>query len=533
MGLPKEPRQKMINMMYLVLTALLALNVSSEILNAFRTVNHSIDTSNQLITDKNQLTYNAFKKDMEDPQTKAKAEIWAPKATQIQQLSASLFTSIETLKQDMKKESGLRMVDGKEEFKEDNLDVPTRLMDKEGKGKQLYDMLAKYRKDVLAVLDPSNFDQDYLAKNPTLRTQLQNDMAAFSKSIPINLQVPKSQSGKEYSNDFKGWTTNYFHMTPTIAAITILSKFQNDVKNTEAQIVDYCHQQIGQVKLVYDKFQAIATANTTYAMPGDQIEITAGVGAFSDAAKPKITINGQVMPLQPDGTAKFATTATNAGEKVVNVSIEYSKPDGTVDRVNKEVKYTVGVPSGASVFLEKMNVLYLGVDNPLTISGGSVGSEKVKVSFPNGTLTKVSGDHYIAKPSGNPTISKIVVSADGKNYEFPMRIKRLPPPTGFVGTKKGGRISSAEFKAIGALFARLEDSDFEAPFRVVSYKLGATGGAFPVYQQATNEGNRWSGAAKAIVDKATPGTTVFFDEIRVVGPDGKEIEIAPIVFNLQ
>ncbi len=95
MSLPKEPRQKMINMMYLVLTALLALNVSAEILNAFKTVNHSITTSNDGVTDKNNLTYSAFDKALNDAQTKANAEIWAPKAKQIQKLSSSMYNTID------------------------------------------------------------------------------------------------------------------------------------------------------------------------------------------------------------------------------------------------------------------------------------------------------------------------------------------------------------------------------------------------------------------------------------------------------
>jgi hypothetical protein len=177
--------------------------------------------------------------------------------------------------------------------------------------------------------------------------------------------------------------------------------------------------------------------------------------------------------------------------------------------------------------------LYLGVDNPLTISGGSTGSEKVRVSFANGSMTKVSGDRYIAKPTGSPAISKIVVTADGKNFEFPMRIKRLPPPTGFVGAKKNGNISSAEFKAIGAIIAKLEDSDFEAPFRVVSYKLSAVGGPIQLYTEASNEGNRWNGQAANLVGRAGPGTTIFIDQLIVVGPDGKNVEISPMKFNLK
>ena len=88
-------------------------------------------------------------------------------------------------------------------------------------------------------------------------------------------------------------------------------------------------------------------------------------------------------------------------------------------------------------------------------------------------------------------------------------------------------MSSAEFKAIGGLITRLENSDFEAPFRVISYKLGAVGGPIPQYQLYNNEGGRWNGSAEALVKRAGPGTNVFFDEIRVIGPDGRTREITP------
>jgi gliding motility-associated protein GldM len=527
MGLPKEPRQKMINMMYLVLTALLALNVSSEILNAFKVVNVSIANSNAVITEKNNATYSSFADKAKDPQTAAKAAIWAPKAEEVKKISADLYNYIENIKTEMKKKSKLEIKDGVEHYSEDNLDAPTALMDKEGKGKELYDKLVAYRKNVIGVLKPEEF-----ADNPKFQEDLKKDIEAFNKNLPINMNVPKSQSGKEYSNDAKGWTTNYFHMTPTVAAMTILSKFQNDVKSSEAQMVDYLHSQIGTVKLVYDKFQAIATSNTTYAMPGDNIEITAGVGAFSDAAKPRITINGAPQALGSDGTAIFKTTASGTGEHSVNVHIEFNKPDGSVDKVDKKVTYTVGVPSGASVFLQKMNVLYIGVDNPLTISGGSVGSEKVQVSFSGGVpVSKVSGDSYTIKPK-NPGMAEITVTANGKPYKFPMRVKFLPPPTAFIGAKKGGNISSAELKAIGAVIAKL-DSDFEAPYKVVSYQVGAVGGPIQIYAEAINNGNRWSGSAESLIGRAGPGTRVFFDKIQVVGPDGRQQEIPGMQFQLK
>lgn len=513
MALPKEPRQKMINMMYLVLTALLALNVSSEILNAFVTVNGSIIKSNEVITDKNKLTYESFAEKLKDPQTHEQAAAWAPKAEEAQKLSAALFDYIEGLKAELSKEAGSHENhhNGKQEVNADNLDAAVRLMDQKGKGKELYAKLGEYRKQMLALLG--------------------SEAGPFEKSIPIDLSVPASKTGTEYSKDVNGWIQSYFHMTPAIAGLTILSKFQNDVKGTEAQVVDHFHSKIGEVKLVYNKFQAIATSNTTYAMPGDPVEITAGVGAFSDAAKPKISINGQSMPLTSDGTAIFKTTASGTGDHPVNVVIEFLKPNGETERVTKTIKYTVGVPSGASIFLEKMNVLYIGVDNPLTISGGSVGAEKTKVSFADGSITR-NGSHWIAKPS-KPGMSKIVVNADGKNFEFPMRLKYLPPPVAFVGAKKGGAISSAELKAIGAVIAKLEDSDFEAPYKVTSYKVGAVGGPIQLYQEFQNDGNRWEGQAAGLISRCGPGTRVFFDQIQVVGPDGRKREIPSLNFTLK
>ncbi len=386
MALPKEPRQKMINMMYLVLTALLALNVSSEILNAFKTVNNSITTSNMMIDEKNKVTFAGFEAKMNDDKTKEQAAKWKPKADEAKKISENLFAYIETLKQRLKQEAQLKMKapeagskDSVEQFNEDNLDAAVRLMDKQGEGKKLYDALAQYRQAMLNILNPD----EYANESPQLQAEIKAKREEFNKSLPIDLSIPPSKAGNKRTGDVKtDWINNYFHMTPAIAGLTILSKFQNDVRSSEAQMVDYLYKKTGDVVVVFNKFQAIAQANTTYAMPGDPIEITAGVGAFSDAAAPTITIDGKVQPLTSDGTALYKTTAGGAGKRVVDVVIEYTKPDGTRERIPKKVEYTVGMPSGASVFLEKMNVLYLDVANPITISGGSVGREQVSVSFP-------------------------------------------------------------------------------------------------------------------------------------------------------
>src|ERR1700733_108167 len=133
MSLPKEPRQKMINMMYLVLTALLALNVSVEVLNAFKTVNHSIEKSNKVVDDKNTTTYTAFESALADPKTQALAHIWAPPANEAKKFSADLTKYIDGLKENLINESSPSTnKEGKREFSDGNLDAATRIMDTKG-----------------------------------------------------------------------------------------------------------------------------------------------------------------------------------------------------------------------------------------------------------------------------------------------------------------------------------------------------------------------------------------------------------------
>jgi gliding motility-associated protein GldM len=517
----------MINMMYLVLTALLALNVSVEVLNAFKTVNHSIEGSNKVVTSKNDQTYKAFQDAEKDSKTSEKAKPWAPKAYQAQKLSGDLCKHIEDLKNELIAQSNPQMKDGKQEYTEGNLDATTRLMDTKGEGPKLYQGLADYKKNLLSLLDPSNYPD----QPDNIKEDLRKDKARFEKELPLDLSIPESEAGNALSgNTPKDWTLRYFHMTPTVAGLTILSKFQSDVKNSESQVVDYLFKKIGEVKVVFDQFQPLIGTNATYLMPGDELEVTAGVGAFSKQAAPKITINGAPQMVGADGTADYKTKVSSTG--TVSVKIEYVKPDGSTGVINKDVKYTVGTPSGASIFLEKMNVVYVKEDNPVKISGGSVGAEKVHVSFTNGEITHTGGDEYVVVPT-TPGEGKVIINANGKITEFPLRVKFLPDPTGFVGTKTGGVMPSAEFKAMGALQARLQNSEFQSPFTVVSYKVAAQGGNIPQYIEASNDGPRWTGQAASIVSKCSPGTNIFFDDIRVKGKDGRVRVLPAMVFNLK
>ena len=186
--------------------------------------------------------------------------------------------------------------------------------------------------------------------------------------MPIDLSIPKSTTGSTNNS----WTTSYFHMTPTVAALTMLSKFQNDVKRSGNIVVDYCQQQLGKVVLVLDKFVPFTSQNSQYLLPGQPFELQAGLGAFSSQVKPTVTINGQSQVVNDDGYVDYKETAGGGGTKTFNVVVNFKDPNtGEMKTTEKKVSYTVGQASGASIFLEKMNVVYIGVDNPLTVSSGS------------------------------------------------------------------------------------------------------------------------------------------------------------------
>ncbi|HNP53555.1 MAG TPA: gliding motility protein GldM, partial [Ferruginibacter sp.] len=283
MALPKEPRQKMINLMYLVLTALLALNVSSEILNAFKVVDKSLTTSNVNLDGANNTLFKSLEQKLSDPMTAEKAKPWNEKAQQARKLSEDFDKYMEDLKKQLKEEAGLKLVEGKETFKEDDLEAATRLFGNgeggKNKGVELQNKLKQYREAMLAI-------------DPDVRKEFTTSLAVedLEKNPPIG------QDGQK-----KEFTEAYFHMTPTVAALTLLSKFQNNIKNAENQVVTYCHNQVGAVKVVYDQFAALVGQSSNYVMPGEEMEITAGVGAYSKAAQPVISIGGASSALGPDG----------------------------------------------------------------------------------------------------------------------------------------------------------------------------------------------------------------------------------------
>ncbi|MGV3530610.1 MAG: gliding motility protein GldM [Flavisolibacter sp.] len=508
MALPKEPRQKMINLMYLVLTALLALNVSAEILNAFRTVDNSLNATNTTVRQSTDQVMASLLDKVSDPQTKAKAEVWYPKAKQVQDLSNDMYTYIDALRTRIHKEAGFDPVaNGDSNFKQDNLDIATRIMVTEGKGKELLAKLTAYKKQLSAVVpefDPSN--------------------------MQVNLVTPESQ---DKSN--KSWEAAYFHMVPTVAAMTILRKFQNDVRTTENKMVTFCHEQVGKVVVRYDAFAAIVGQSSNYVMPGQEVEITAGVGAFSKAAQPEISINGQGVSLGADGQAVMKVNGGGLGKHAVPVVIRFKDQDGNMQTVTKNVEYTVG-QANASIALDKMNVLYIGVPNPITVAASGGGDDKVQVSIAGGggSIRKTGSGKYDVYVNSVTDECRINVSVDGKLAGVSQfRVRTLPTPSAFVGSyESGSNVPAGAFRAQAGIGCGVKGFPFDIKYQVTRFVISAdTDDGY--IDDAAVTGNTWSPKAQQILRGLKPGRTVTIDELYAKGPDGRSMKLPSLVYYIK
>ncbi|HET9055105.1 MAG TPA: GldM family protein, partial [Cyclobacteriaceae bacterium] len=419
-----------------------------------------------------------------DETSRQNAVYWGGKADTAKMLSDKMIADLETLKQDLINASGPKLdEDSNMTYKLDDLNASSRLMDTEKRGQELDQKLKAYRKAMLAI-------------DPAIDSQ-------FRSTFPVEVDESKDA------------TTPQFRMMPTVAAVTLISKLQNNVKNAENQVVTFAHNKVGEVKVIYDKFVPIVGQSSTYLMPGDKMTVTAGIGAFNSKAEPTITIAGAAVPVNTEGVAIKEFEASGSGERSVPVVVTFTKPDGTRETVNYPLKYTVGTPGGAAVMLDKMNVFYIGVDNPVTI-GSPTGWDKTQVSMTGGNISG-SGSKRVVKVSqlGNATIT---VTADGDRSTFSFRVKRVPDPVFKIADGKP-RIATVAFKNQQYCRAELENFDFDLKFNVVSAKVYFSGAGFSSVAQGNITGNSLSGISTQL-QRWVPGSVVTFENIVVSGPGG-------------
>lgn len=544
-GGKETPRQKMIGMMYLVLTALLAMNVSKDILDAFVIINDGIEVTNKNFMAKNEFTYNLFEKaKANDP---AKVKKFYDKAFQAKDMADLLYEHIETLKKYLvAKTSGFGSIeevpaDSLFELKnvgsKDNYDIPTHILigddpanpkDGENTAKELRTLINEFKNDLL-----------YLFDDETERQALQ-------------LGLNTEDFGK-VNGTFETWETGTFDHVPLAACITALSKIQSDIRNAEADIIKALYRNISADDFKFDTLAAKVIPRSNYVIQGDSFVADVFVAAFSTTQDPRMRLAAEFdeetgLPVYEDfetldssnisisdGMARYAIAATSEGIQEWGGVIQIKAPDGSWAsyKVPRQ-SYTVAKPT-LVVSPTAMNVFYRGLDNPVEVSVPGVPTEALDVSMSNVESRSGSNGNYKLRP-GKQQTTVVSVSADinGKKQNFgkkEFRVKNVPDPKPYFGGKTGSdNIPRKNLLAAAGVIAKMENFEFDLRFEIISYQVSATIRGNVVEQAC--RGPALSGDSKKIIKELKSGQKLYIEKIKAKGPDGSIRDLGTIALRV-
>lgn len=529
-GGKQTPRQKMIGMMYLVLTALLALNISKEIILSFVVIEKGLMTTTSGIDNKNGILYTQFDLAMLNDEKKTKPLF--EKAMAVKAKSKEISDYIQSLKGDLKTavEFGLDAPEDKQQIgdtlnsilisKPDDYDVPTNVMigsdpsNVTGKAAELKTKLQEYKAFLNTQLTPE------------AQKELENVMKPFECGEQYHQSEEKNVSWEWY---------NFYHM-PIVAMLANLTRIQVDVKNAEGEVVNELLSSVSKNDFKFDTLAAKVVAPTSYVLSGDKYVANLFVAAFSTTQNPEIWLcDYDSVTKQPKGPIDSTTVVVSRGIGTYEVPaasvglqtwsglIRVKKPDNSYESYPFKSEYIVAAPS-AAVFLEKMNVFYIGVDNPISISAAGVAPGDLQPSLTGGSMRPGGkpGSYIVTVSSGTKATINVGAKLNGVQKSmgtFEFRIKRVPDPVAYVGSIKGdGQMTKGELNSVSGVFARMENFDFDLSFSVVSFVLSMNVNGVFVEKKAN--GAAISPDMKSLLAGAKPGNKVFFEQITVKGPDG-------------
>lgn len=508
MALGKEtPRQRMINIMYLVLLAMLALNVSDTILDAFKNINDSLETSRSNVNNSVEQLFMAF----ENTKLKEEPERARPiyeKAKKARAIVGELNEYINALKGEFEKQGGGYDESTGDLSQRDNMDIAPGLMVNQKKGAELKEKINSTREKLLALLD-------------------EKDRGAVTFSLVAN-DPEKRINGKKKWEDI-----NFGDGTPLTAAMAILTKIQADAQNAESDVVKRILGKMDQAVVNLDQFAAVAVAPTSYLVQGQPYTAEVFLTAYDSKSDPSISVNGSTLQVA-NGKGTYSVNTSKEGIFTWTGTVRVKQTDGTIKEYRTpEQRYQVARPS-AVVSPDKMNVLYIGVDNPLSVSAPGTPADKIKVSMSGGSLSGSNGK-YVARVSsaGTARISVVAEVAPGKMQTLSstdFRVKRIPDPIAKFGGKSGGTMPSVALKAQNAVFASLDNFDFDAKFSITKFTMIIAKPRADAIVLSTT-GNSLSGAMKTALSSIGPGTRVIFDNIIAVGPDGSPRQLNAVALS--
>ena len=503
----------MINLMYLVLTALLALNISAEVMNAFFTLNKGIRNSSEIVENTNQQILANIQKQA-DAYKNEKNQQFVKSAQEAKQVVDEFVAYVEGISTDLF--AGAGGPSEKDPSKPKHIkdkDVTTRMLvgigAEKGKGYELEQKLTETRDKLLAIV---------------------NNDPALTASLPLKLDEIPSTS------EAKNWVDYNFKQMPVAAVFPILSKLQNDAKASGTSILNHLFKQVSGEDIKFDAFEPVISAKKGYVIKGETYEAEVFLSAYSTSSSgsTSISVNGSGLAVR-DGKATYTAGTSSIGTKDYNVSITVTNPlTGEKKSYQKTFQYEVGERSVA-VSADKMNVFYIGVENPISVSAAGISSNELKVSASGGgaSIKKTGSNNYTVEVSTPTDDCRVNVSGGGLSDSKQFRVKRIPDPVARLSKSAGGSMGSGEFKAQGGVGAFLDNFDFDAKCQIQGFNLTRV----PKRQDpisAVNPGGKYSDQASRLVEAAKPGDVYYFDNVKARCPgDAAGREINSLVFTIK
>lgn len=496
----------MINLMYVVLMAMLALNVSSDVLNGFSLVNESLTRSKDNSTSQNEAIYSELESAWK--QNPQKVKEWYDKAQNIHAMSDSLYLFAEQLKKEIVIESDGE--DGKVDDiqRKDNLEAASHVMlaPGTGKGKALYDAINNYRNKVVSMInDPKQ-----------------------QKIIGDNLSTEVPQKAKLLG---KNWISYMFENTPVAAAVTLLTKLQGDIRYAEGEVLHQLIANIGVKDIRVNQINAYVIPNAQTIVRGGKFSAQIVMAAVDTTARPDIYV-GNTLIKSSNGI--YETTCNSTGEFTLKGYLVMKNAEGETIRRDFSQQYTVVEPA-ATVSATMMNVLYAGYQNPISVSVPGIPINKVNASMSGGSFTKKGDGSYIAVPSavGQDVTITVTAESEGRQQEmgkFTFHVRKLPDPIAFIEFSDGGNrnrykggtpISKGALLGASGLSAAIDDGLLDISFRVLSFEttfFDNMGNAVPEVSRSSE----FTARQKDLFRKMTRGKRFYISRIHAVGPDGIE-----------
>ena len=508
----ETPRQKMIGMMYLVLTAMLALNVSKEVLDAFTLVDGGLTTTIQNFAAKNDGLYSKFNLAFE--QNPEKVGDWKTKAEELKTRSDELYEFMNECKveivsikdEDAVHEGGVHLADVKVK---DNTNFPAEIMMVNKKGADLKQRIEEYREFLLSMIEDK---------------EKYNGAVSAIEGI-LSTEVPEDFHRKAKRGITPTWESTYFEHLPLASVITLLSKMQGDVRNTEAEMLNFLLGQVDAGDFKMNVIMPVVIPNSNYVFTGQEYRAQVFLAAYDSTNVPEVELeNGTILETE-GGMGIYSTTYNSIGTRKWGGTISIEQ-DGQVTSKAFTAEFEVGQAT-ATVSATGMNVFYRGIPNPVAISAGGVPESDVQARISSGNIRRTGIGSYVVKPGVGRDIATVSVYATVEGSQKLMtrqdfRVYDLPKPDAVVEGISGseGALTVGRLSQLQIVEAEAEDFVFEVDYKVQSFEV-AFQGQGGIWSTIPSNSERFTSAQRNIFRQLRTGQRVMIEKVKATGPDGR------------